>query len=182
MSVCDCAPLAEEAAVRVYQGNDKVSFQKGLDTCSWTVGRNSLSSAAHAPAARGRAWEVRRVGFARCGSGRARRWRGGKLLGQGARASGAQDVGGALGVQAAQTVAGRGAHPGGAAPGGDLGAAVAQPPLLGHRLMTALQPRAPARRSCLAGGLGRVEGLPGRAEGAESWPRMRERTGSGSRL
>lgn len=55
--------------------------------------------------------------------------------------------------------AGRGAHPGGAAPGGDLGAAVAQPSLLGHRLMTALQPRAPALRSCLAGGSWRVEGL-----------------------
>lgn len=97
MSVCDCAPLAE-AAVRVYEGNDKVSFQKGLDTFSWTVGRNSLSRAAHAPAAPGRAWEVRRVGFARCGSSRARRWRGGKLLRPGARGPGAQDVGGAMGV------------------------------------------------------------------------------------
>lgn len=64
-----------------------------------------------------------------------------------------------------------GAHPGGAAPGGDLGAGVAQPQLLGHRLMTALQPPAPARRSCRAGGSGRVEGLWGRAEGAEFGPR-----------
>lgn len=43
-----------------------------------------------------------------------------------------------------------GAHPGGAAPGGDLGAAETQPLLLCHRLMTALQPRAPANDSCLA--------------------------------
>lgn len=42
------------------------------------------------------------------------------------------------------------AHPGGAAPGGDLGAAETQPLLLCHRLMTALQPRAPANDSCLA--------------------------------
>lgn len=44
------------------------------------------------------------------------------------------------------------AHPGGAAPGGDLGAAETQPLLLRHRLMTALQPRAPASDSCLARG------------------------------
>ncbi|MEJ1278815.1 hypothetical protein NN561_009739 [Cricetulus griseus] len=43
-----------------------------------------------------------------------------------------------------------GAHPGGAAPGGDLGAAETQPLLLRHLLMTALQPRAPANDSCLA--------------------------------
>uniref|UniRef100_M3XQV2 Uncharacterized protein n=1 Tax=Mustela putorius furo TaxID=9669 RepID=M3XQV2_MUSPF len=51
-------------------------------------------AALHAPAAPGRAWEVRRG----CGSGRARRWLGWKLLEPGTRGSGAQDVVGALGV------------------------------------------------------------------------------------
>lgn len=45
--VCHCAPLAE-TAVRVYEGNNQVSFQKGLDTWSWTGGRNSLSSSSRA--------------------------------------------------------------------------------------------------------------------------------------
>lgn len=48
--------------------------------------------------------------------------------------------------------------------------------------MTALQPRAPARRSCLAGGSWRVEGLRGRAEGAGSSPGRQERIGSGGGL
>lgn len=59
------------------------------------------------------------------------------------------DVSGALGNSAWQARV-WGAHPGGAAPGGDLGAAETQPLLLCHRLMTALQPRAPANDSCLA--------------------------------
>lgn len=42
-----CAPC-RETAVRVYEGNNKVSFQKGLDTWSWTGGRNSLSSSSRA--------------------------------------------------------------------------------------------------------------------------------------
>lgn len=49
-----------------------------------------------------------------------------------------------------------------------------------QRLMTALKPRAPARRSCLAGDSRPVEGLEGRAEGARSW--MHERAGSGAGL
>lgn len=88
-----------------------------------------------------------------------RRCRRGKLLGQVPEAQARTTLVGHWGSISALVDAGRGAHPGGAAPGGDLGAAVAQPPLLGHRLMTALQPRAPARRSCLAGGSWRVEGL-----------------------
>ena len=89
---------------------------------------------------------------------------------------------GQRGPVSAQAGAGRGAHPGGAAPGGALGAAVAQLPLLGQRLMTALKPRAPARRSCLAGDSRPVEGLEGRAEGARSSPRMHERAESGAGL
>lgn len=89
---------------------------------------------------------------------------------------------GQWGPVSAQAGAGRGAHPGGAAPGGVLGAAVAQLPLPGQRLMTALKPRAPARRSCLAGDSRPVEGLEGRAEGARSSPRMHERAGSGAWL
>ena len=74
-----------------------MSFQKGLDTPGqWAA--CSLSTAAHALVAPDRAWEGRRVRFARRRSGPARRCRGRKLQGPGARGSGTQNVDGALGL------------------------------------------------------------------------------------
>lgn len=58
-----------------------------------------------------------------------------------------------------------------------MGAAVTQPLLLDHRLMTALQPRAPARGSCLSSFCKRMEELGDRAEGARSSLRRPWRTG-----
>lgn len=72
-----------------------------------------------------------------------------------------------------------GAHPGGAAPGGDLGAAETQPLQQRHRLMTALQPRAPGSDSCLASGAaGEQNGWVIYLESAGSLPTRLERTGS----
>lgn len=75
----------------------------------------------------------------------------GGCKGQGVRCEGARTSAGRW-VTLSLVGSSLGAHPGGAAPGGDLGAAETQPLLLRHRLMTTLQPRAPASDSCLARG------------------------------
>lgn len=140
---------------------------------SWT--------AAAVPAAPGRAWRARRVDSAGCGAGGARRWRGGEAPGLEPAARPRRTSVRRGRSASARAVAGRGAHPGGAAPGPGLGAALAQPPLLGRRLMTAPQPRAPARRSCRAGGLGRAQGLRGRC-GRRVRASAAERAASGGGL
>lgn len=62
------------------------SFQKDLDTCSWTVGRPPpVHSCSCTRVSLCRAREGRRFGFAGRGSGPARRCRGGELLGPGSR-------------------------------------------------------------------------------------------------
>lgn len=89
------------------------------------------------------------MGFTPCWPGPARRCRGGKLLVGGCPWAGLRHSGHGRGTERGSRL--WSSHPGGAAPGEDWGAAVAQPLLLGHRLMTARQPP-PESHSCLEQG------------------------------